>query len=199
MACRGCDDQCYCTVVAGNGSVIVTGSGTSVSPYTVSARASAASGNALAVRPDGLYVPTSSVPGAWTAYTPTWALAGSSVASPTVGNGTLSGRYARIGDIVFLNITLSFGTTTTVGSGDTWSFTAPVAARSASTNRDVGSADLLNPATPARWTGSVLFTNTTTLVIPMHATSGFWGPLVPSTTWSPSTQLRLSITYEAAS
>ena len=63
MPCRNCDDQCYCTVVAGNESVSVSGSGSLTSPYAISARTSATSGNAIAVRPDGLYVPSPIVSG----------------------------------------------------------------------------------------------------------------------------------------
>lgn len=60
----------------------------------------------------------------WAAYTPTWTAA---TTNPAIGNGTLAGRYVRDGDTVHFWINLTFGTTTTVGSG-VWRFGLPVAA-----------------------------------------------------------------------
>ena len=60
--------------------------------------------------------------GVWTAYTPTWAAAGTAV---SLGNGTIGGRYIQIGNTVIFFINLSFGTTTTYGTGR-WSLTIPV-------------------------------------------------------------------------
>lgn len=61
---------------------------------------------------------------AWTSWTPTWY--GSSV-NPSIGNGTLSGRYVRIGRTIHATLLLKIGSTTTLGTGD-WIFTLPVAA-----------------------------------------------------------------------
>lgn len=60
----------------------------------------------------------------WTAYTPTWA---GTTASPTLGNGTLTGRYMQAGKWVQYRIRVTFGSTTNVGSG-IYSWTLPVAA-----------------------------------------------------------------------
>lgn len=51
---------------------------------------------------------------AFTAYTPTWT---ASVTNPSIGNGTLEGRYAQLGKIVFLTIYIAMGSTSTRGSG----------------------------------------------------------------------------------
>lgn len=59
--------------------------------------------------------------GAWTSYTPTWA---ASTTNPTIGNGTLVGRYQRRGDFVQIVIRLELGSTTSVGSG-TWTWSTP--------------------------------------------------------------------------
>lgn len=64
------------------------------------------------------------VPGvadAWTAYTPTWS---ASTSAPSLGNGTLTGAYKKIGKTVYFRIKLAPGTTTTYGSGD-YSLTLP--------------------------------------------------------------------------
>lgn len=62
----------------------------------------------------------------WTAYTPVWT---ASTTNPTLGNGTLTGAYMQAGKLVIWRLKLTFGSTTTVGSG-TWSFTLPATAAS---------------------------------------------------------------------
>lgn len=58
---------------------------------------------------------------AWTSYTPTWTALST---NPTLGNGTLTGKYIQLGKIVMFRISIVFGSTTTVGNG-TWSLTLP--------------------------------------------------------------------------
>lgn len=57
---------------------------------------------------------TDITPGAWTAYTPSWTGSGT---NPAIGNGTLAGRYARIGRMVFFTVDITAGSTTTFGTG----------------------------------------------------------------------------------
>ncbi|MFB7219333.1 hypothetical protein [Streptomyces sp. NPDC056227] len=52
--------------------------------------------------------------GAWTSYTPTWTAA---TTNPTIGNGTLTGRYIKVGRTVTVSLLLIPGSTTTYGSG----------------------------------------------------------------------------------
>ncbi|MDX1409431.1 MAG: hypothetical protein R3330_14890, partial [Saprospiraceae bacterium] len=54
----------------------------------------------------------------WTAFTPDLQSTGT---NPTVGNGTLTGKYRRIGTAVEVWIEFAFGTTSTAGTGD-WYF-----------------------------------------------------------------------------
>jgi hypothetical protein len=61
---------------------------------------------------------------AWTAYNPTWT---SDSGTPGINNGTLTGRYKQIGKTVFFNLKLTYGSTTTGGSG-AWMFGLPVTA-----------------------------------------------------------------------
>src|SRR5688500_12750202 len=61
--------------------------------------------------------------GTWATYTPTWASSGT---QPAIGNGTLAGRYASVGKIVYVKLRLVAGSTTTFGTGD-WTFSLPVA------------------------------------------------------------------------
>lgn len=67
--------------------------------------------------------------GAWQPYTPVWTI--NSGTNPQVGNGTLTGAYLRFGDLIFYEIVLTIGTTTTPGVETTpfegwFEFTLPV-------------------------------------------------------------------------
>lgn len=59
--------------------------------------------------------------GAWQSYTVSWTAA---TTNPSIGNGTLSGRYVQIGKTVMGSICLKCGSTTTYGSG-AWLFGLP--------------------------------------------------------------------------
>src|SRR5206468_4275165 len=72
--------------------------------------------------------------GAWTSYTPAWT---ASTTNPVVNNGTLNGRYLKIGRTVHNVIDLTTGSTTTYGSG-TYAFS--MAATAASAVNQLGSA-----------------------------------------------------------
>ena len=61
--------------------------------------------------------------GKLTAYTPTWTAA---TTNPTLGNGAIEGYYVRVGDLVYFNIKLVMGSTTTFGSG-VYTFSLPIA------------------------------------------------------------------------
>ncbi len=60
--------------------------------------------------------------GKWQAYTPVWT---ASTTNPSIGNGTLVGKYINIGKLVTANIMLTAGSTTTFGNG-TWAFSLPI-------------------------------------------------------------------------
>jgi hypothetical protein len=51
----------------------------------------------------------------WVDYTPVWT---ASVSNPSIGNGTLAGKYRRVGGNHEVAITVILGTTTTIGSGN---------------------------------------------------------------------------------
>ena len=64
------------------------------------------------------------ISGLWTNYTPTWTSTGT---QPVVNNGTLTGRFARVGDTILVQIKLTAGSTTTYGTGS-YSFSLPLTA-----------------------------------------------------------------------
>jgi hypothetical protein len=76
-------------------------------------------------RVGGAWVPREHL-GAWTTYTPTWSTLGTAA---TLANGSLTGRYLKIGRTVQLLIVLSFGSSTNGGTGG-YSFSLPATAAS---------------------------------------------------------------------
>jgi hypothetical protein len=57
----------------------------------------------------------------WLSYTPTWTSTGT---APTLGNGTITGQYRRVGDSIDVIIKFVSGSTSTAGTGK-WQFTIP--------------------------------------------------------------------------
>lgn len=53
--------------------------------------------------------------GAWSTWTPTWLAEGG--AAPTLGNGTIAGRYMKVGRTVDWVMQLTWGATTAAGGG----------------------------------------------------------------------------------
>lgn len=58
---------------------------------------------------------------AWTSYTPAWTAA---TTNPVLGNGVIEGAYSELGKLLFVQIALDPGTTTTYGTG-AWQFSIP--------------------------------------------------------------------------
>jgi len=132
---------------------------------------------------------------AWTAYTPTW---GASV-NPSIGNGTIVGRYKQIGKVVHFTIKLTAGSTTSFGAG-TWVLYLPITAQS-STYQFVG--NVLDSSTGDRYqaigAGDIqgdtsyfsVLVNSTTASSPLITTGN---PM----SWASGDTLTISGTYEAA-
>ena len=59
----------------------------------------------------------------FTSYTPTFT--GFSGTPPSLGNGTISGNYLRIGNLVYFSASVVMGTTTTYGSGTGYAISLP--------------------------------------------------------------------------
>lgn len=92
--------------------------------------------------------------GSYANYTPTWASSGT---APALGNGVLTGRWCRIGTFIHFRIGLTFGSTTTAGTGF-YRFTLPTAMMG-DVNGPLGTASLFNsgvatlPAFPLLYDG----------------------------------------------
>lgn len=131
--------------------------------------------------------------GAWTSYTPTWT---ASAGSPSIGNGTLAGRYLKIGRTVHLALTLTGGSTTTYGTaGAYWIFSLPASHTAAFTASgavvavDTGVLD---------YTGFCKIVSGATTLELFKSTSGRWVNNSPWT-FGNTDVLNASITYETTS
>jgi hypothetical protein len=103
--------------------------------------------------------------GGWTAYTPVWT---ANNGTPVLGNGTLTGRYRRIGRHVELRIFLSWGSTTNGATGFyTFSLPFPAAASGVETIL----AAKYNVATFGNLQGFGLIAAAATVVTPYAPTS----------------------------
>lgn len=73
---------------------------------------------------------------AWETYTPTWTSTG---VAPNIGNGSLSGNWARINKTAFVNIFVVMGSTTTYGTGN-YRFSVPSGVTISGNQTHVGTA-----------------------------------------------------------
>jgi hypothetical protein len=134
-------------------------------------------------------------PGAWTSYTPTWTGSGS---NPSLGNGTLVGKYSKIGRQVTIHINLIPGNTTTFGSGN-YNFLLPFTAANNGCSW-VLNAHLLGTD---RWMGQLIISPAATTAAPFFNLSttnsriDFMTPTRPET-FANGSQLRITGAYESA-
>lgn len=129
--------------------------------------------------------------GVWTTYTPT--LAGSGAA---VGNGTITGRYTQIDNTVHFRIALIFGSTTTLGTGPT--FTLPVTSLAyGNAVTALGSCLFYDSGSGAWYVGTARYDSTTTVVAVSNtgAATGTVANTVPFT-WATDDQLGIEGTYQ---
>lgn len=136
--------------------------------------------------------------GAFNTYAVSWTGA---TTNPSIGNGTLTGRYCIQGKKVFVEIRIASGSTTTYGSG-TWSFSLPVNAStyySSSTLGNVVGVSMADRAAGASATVGMVWCNSQTVVrASSGTTSQFWDSATPWTPAATYNQYNLSFTYEAA-
>lgn len=99
-------------------------------------------------------------PADWAAYTPTWSSTGT---APSLGNGTIAGKWLRIGGIVFYKIRLVWGSTTTGGTG-AWLFTLPATALDTAAYTEPGGATL-NDASVGQYIGQTVKYSSTQIYI----------------------------------
>jgi hypothetical protein len=134
---------------------------------------------------------------AWTSYTPTWT---SDSSTPSIGNGSLAGRYKQIGKTVFFSMKLTYGSTTTGGAG-AWMFGLPVTAYDANYQFAVS---ILNSG--LAWYGAIAngnYKNSTSYFSIIHQNdtqTTVWGGVTAGAPFTFGSQdtLTVSGSYEAA-
>lgn len=136
------------------------------------------------------------VPGAWQTYSPSW---GSSGTAPTIGNGSITGRYMIFGKTVTFNIVIQFGSTTNFGTG-AYSFGLPFTTITRTGAQWPGAAFAVNVGT-AVYPGTVYLTSNATaagVYSPTGAggsSNAQWGNTVPFT-FAATSNISLQGTYE---
>jgi len=117
--------------------------------------------------------------------------------NPSLGNGTLIGRYSLVGKLVKLDINLQMGSTTSYGSG-AWSFSLPFTAINPCVN--MGLASAYDNSSGMRYPLAVLVTNgATALSVFVPTTTGSTVSTLTSAipfTWATNDLLRISLWYE---
>lgn len=126
----------------------------------------------------------------WTAYTPAWSSSGT---QPVLGNGTLTGKYVQTGKFVTCSGKLTYGSTTTFGTG-IYAITLPVTAAADLTACGSG---LFFRSTSVAFCTTVFLRGTTTLEM-FPPSGGQWTPSNPINPQASGDLIDWQITYEAA-
>ncbi|MEE1813709.1 hypothetical protein PUR59_01465 [Streptomyces sp. SP18ES09] len=132
---------------------------------------------------------------AWVTYTPVWTAA---TTNPVLGNGTIVGRYKKVGRKVDFQIDLTMGSTTTYGTG-AWSVTLPFTAAGSSGSR-IGTAQALGAS---RFAGQVVISsgaNGTSAFFPASSSVSNLSSAASAVpfAWASGNELRITGTYESA-
>ena len=132
--------------------------------------------------------------GAWQSYTVSWTAA---TTNPSIGNGTLTGRYVQIGKTVICSISLTMGSTTTYGSG-IWRFSLPKSVASSSV-RYIGQWRAYDTSTDASYSGvtSLSSGDSDIIIFSRDHGSSTLSDVIPFT-WASGDELFMTIVYETA-
>ena len=130
----------------------------------------------------------------YASYTPTWASSGT---APVIGNGVFVAQWLQIGKLVHFFGTVTFGSSSTFGSG-TYTFTLPV---TASVLNPAGGVFLFDSSASNYALATAFLTSSTAFQITYGAT--YLGALThvgasAPWTWATSDQIGWNLTYEAA-
>jgi hypothetical protein len=128
--------------------------------------------------------------GGWTSYTPTFT-------NFTLGNGTVTAKYCKIGKVVFVHARIVWGSTTSTGSYPIMSL--PV--NSVTSGYFTGTADLQDAGT-TNYMGKIYIDSATGVWPSVDATGGTYagygvtGPTIPMT-WTTNDGMIYNFYYEA--
>lgn len=141
--------------------------------------------------------------GAWTAYTPNWLAEGG--AAPTLGNGSIVGRYLKVGRTVDWVAQLTWGSTTAPGGGgggENWMIGLPPFLPATGFTYRIVNLDAHDLSTSLHYSGTAIYSNTfagviKTIVSNRADLSGIWDSTLPFT-YAAGDILHASGRYEAA-
>jgi len=132
--------------------------------------------------------------GAWQSYTVSWTAA---TTNPSIGNGTLAGRYVQIGKTVICSISLVMGSTTTYGSGN-WSLSLPKTVVSVSV-RYIGQFTIYDASPGGNYAGNAMVgSNQSAINLFVRDQGGSGLNSTTPHTWASDDELFLTIVYETA-
>lgn len=128
---------------------------------------------------------------AWETYTPTFT-------NITVGNGSFTARYGRIQNLVFVDVSFTLGSTSSVSGSGACAISLPVTAYAATGNPILGTAQYYDSGS-LRYFGFVLYNNSTTFAAGYDTSNRYQeiyslGPF----TWGAGDQMAFHFFYEAA-
>jgi hypothetical protein len=125
-------------------------------------------------------------------YQPTWTTLAT---DPTLGNGTLTGSYYKIGKLVHVDLDLSIGSTTTFGTGNEWFFSVPSTAGKSTR----GLAFYFDVSAVNAYSGicNMVAGNSTLEIWADNDGAARWGPTTPVIHATGDT-LKFSFTYQEA-
>jgi hypothetical protein len=135
--------------------------------------------------------------GEWTDYTPTWT---ATTTNPTIGNGTIVGRYTQINKLVVVQFNIVFGSTTNKGSGQ-YKISIPVtAATTLSPYAVVGSGYLLDASAASVWTTAIIVPNSGTTTVGIKITGTSYGDVSDTNpfTFTNGDEINGILSYKAA-
>lgn len=130
--------------------------------------------------------------GAWTSYFPTWTSTGT---APALGNATVAAKYARIGRTIIYQGRITFGTTSTYGTGN-YRLSLPVTAKAITDVFVIGELSAQDTGTAYYWFPAYLV-STTTIGGLINGTATVWDSARPHT-WASTDIFGWSVIYEAA-
>jgi len=122
----GCGNGGCACALSSTDCLAVTGAGSVADPFEVAPVVSPDTGNILVCQANGLFAGHE----VWTSWTPTFV-------NFTIGNGTVTGAYARVGRTIHFYFKVVLGSTSSMGSGPTYTLPAAAAARYSSGTIDV--------------------------------------------------------------
>jgi hypothetical protein len=125
-------------------------------------------------------------------FTPTWITDGT---APSLGNGTLTGSYMEIADRVFFEVTLTIGSTTTMGTGNFF-FTFPVTPGNPAVGatRPIGMACCYDTSAGTRFFRTCGIWTTGTWI--MHSEGGTRVSATSPMTWANGDVMAMTGTYQ---